>query len=233
MPWRAVDVDGGDAAANPSDHREGGLSGGVRLAVDSPGRDMHEVAGASIDVALVALELEAEYAAHDVQTRLVALVVVPSRDRPRISLDLAGPEERQVEGQRAGHAGRWVGGSEVGRREDPYRPRQFTAHAFRVSRPRATAEMSRTSSTPPALPSAGIPVPASLRRLSALTKATGLADVRIPHDLPGAAQVLAPAVFSMTPRPYADSALGNRVSKSMMATQVGVTETRAIGCPCS
>jgi hypothetical protein len=55
---------------------------------------MHEVAGAGIDVALVALELEADYAAHDVQTRFVSLVVVPSRHRSWFSLDLAGPENR-------------------------------------------------------------------------------------------------------------------------------------------
>jgi integrase len=54
---------------------------------------MYEVAGAGIDVAL---ELEAEHATHDVQTCFVALVVVRPRDRSRISLDLAGPEERKA-----------------------------------------------------------------------------------------------------------------------------------------
>jgi hypothetical protein len=39
---------------------------------------MHEVAGARIDVAQVALELELERAAHDLQTSSVALVVVTS-----------------------------------------------------------------------------------------------------------------------------------------------------------
>src|SRR5918993_3775570 len=53
-----VDVDGRDAAANPGDHREGWLEGGVGLTVDGPSRYMHEVARASIDVAVVAFELE-------------------------------------------------------------------------------------------------------------------------------------------------------------------------------
>jgi hypothetical protein len=122
-PPRTVDVDGRDAATDPCDHRQGGLTGGVRLAVDGPGRHVHEVARAGVEVPVVALELEAQHAAHDVQARLVALVVVPSRDRARLGLDLAGPQQRQLEGQGTVHAERRVGRNQVGRREDPHGPR--------------------------------------------------------------------------------------------------------------
>ena len=116
-----------------------GSLGGVRLAVDGPGRDVDEVAGARLDVAVVALELEAEHAADDVQARLVAVVVVPARDRARLGLDLAGPEQRQLEGERAVHARRRVCGSQVVGRDDPYGPGQ----AHHSSGQRATDRFSR------------------------------------------------------------------------------------------
>lgn len=55
----SVDVDGRDAATNPGDNRQGWLTGGVRLAVNGPGRHVHEVARAGIEVAVVALALKA------------------------------------------------------------------------------------------------------------------------------------------------------------------------------
>ena len=91
---------------------------------------MYEIARTGIDVAVVAIELQSQHAADDVQARLVALVVVLPRYRSRLGLDLAGPEQRQLECQGAIHARRGVCRGQVSRREDPYGPWQLTAHQF-------------------------------------------------------------------------------------------------------
>ena len=127
-----IDVHGRNAPTNPGDDGKGWLAGGVRLPVNGPGRNVDEVARARIDVTVMALELETEHATHDVETRLVALVVVPTRYRSRLSLYLSGPEQRQLKGQGAVHARRWVRRSQVGWREHSYGPRQLSSHGFRV-----------------------------------------------------------------------------------------------------
>src|SRR6188472_623652 len=52
-----VDVDRRDATTCPGDDRDARLVGGVRLAVHGERRDVHEVAGVRVEVAVEALEL--------------------------------------------------------------------------------------------------------------------------------------------------------------------------------
>ena len=131
LRW-TINVHGRNASTNPGDHGKRWLTGGVGLPVNGPGRNVNEVAGARIDVTVMALELKTKHPAHDVQTRLVALVVVPTRYRSRLSLYLSGPEQRQLKGQCTVHARRWVRRSQVGWRKHSYGPRQLTSHGVRV-----------------------------------------------------------------------------------------------------
>jgi hypothetical protein len=57
LGW-TFDVHGRDPATDPGDHGQGWFTGGIRLPMNSPGRNMNEVPGASIDVTVMALELQ-------------------------------------------------------------------------------------------------------------------------------------------------------------------------------
>ena len=79
-----LDVDSRDAATGAGDHRDARLVGRVGLPVHGERRDVDEVAGVGVEVAVEALELEPQHAAHDVEAGLVEVVVVPAADGSRL-----------------------------------------------------------------------------------------------------------------------------------------------------
>src|SRR3954452_22109501 len=67
-------VDGRYAATGAGDHRDARLVGRVGLPVHRECRDVDEVTRVGVEVALVAVELEAQHTAHNVEAGLVEVM---------------------------------------------------------------------------------------------------------------------------------------------------------------
>src|SRR4051794_41268454 len=102
-------------------------------------------------MALIALELEAEHTAHDVQAGLVEVVVVPAADGSGRGGDSPGPEDRELERALAQHARRRVRRFELVEADDPDRRR--VSHRL----PRAASTRARTSGAPGRRPTRAFP----------------------------------------------------------------------------